>query len=59
MVVESSAYKLASNSTLIGSPAYNGGATPIKTCAKSAKMRQSWDSVAFSAALVSVRPMLS
>src|SRR5215471_12791174 len=36
MVVESRAYRLWSNSTAIGSQAYNGRAIPIRTCAKSA-----------------------
>lgn len=46
MVVESNAYKLASKSIPIGSPAYSGRAMEIRTCAKSAKILQSRDSLA-------------
>src|SRR5437870_5549308 len=46
MVVESNAYKLASKSIPIGSPAYSGRAMAIKTCPKSAKILQSRDSLA-------------
>src|SRR5713226_3344872 len=46
MVVESNAYRLWSRSTPIGSLAQRGRAMRIKTCAKSAKIRQSRESLA-------------